>query len=345
MATPGKHSLDTAALASASKLLKTTAGDKQSGLDSHSGALTTVPQQPTTQDTVNELLPVAPSVLNYAANPNYLRLLRSRNEIGYFKTILKETLTSQSFEIVVSYFRYAMTQTLKSAILLRYLNSQEPRTSDAEAKINALVPLAVDVTMSALYARLRNLNRAFVKHATRYTSAPSYTKDVELPLPFALAIQEIGSFETQALSTNVVYLPTYPEGVNYDGRSNPQYKYAEYQSYVPFMKSIGIPCKTIDPNNKLGSAWWTLKVSNQHATTDLLCTLPQSHYSDHSVVLRQLFLVTPQGSSQPSDDIVNFGQNHENYGYRAKAVRPASNVRAFLALCHAPTEEWRCRFG
>ncbi|XP_073018254.1 uncharacterized protein [Primulina eburnea] len=194
-------------------------------------------------------------------------------------------------------------------------------------------------SQEAIYAKLRSIFKAYGKHASRYASAPAYTKDVELPLPFALAIQELGVFETCSLLTNFVYAPTYPEGVEHEGRKKSAYPHAEYLSYLPTLKELGIPCKSIDPRVKTGSSWWTYKVKNFHDTHDLICTLPPSLYSDLSAIIRSVFLI-PKLESNECKDVVQPPADAKDYGTRLKDVIPGSAVRSFLALCHGPEEEW-----
>lgn len=144
--------------------------------------------------------------------------------------------------------------------------------------------------MSALYAKLRSIHKSYGKHGTRYTSSPSYSEEVEILPPFALAIQEFGAFETHSLENQSIYSPTFPEGNQNEGREKAEYPLTEYLSFLPTIKSLAIPCKSIDSKLTAGSAWWTYIVRNVHHTSDLVCTLPPLHYSYQTAVLRSVYM-------------------------------------------------------
>lgn len=93
----------------------------------------------------------------------------------------------------------------------------------------------------------------------------------------------------------------------------------------------------MDTGIEAGSPWWTYKVENWHHTSDLVCMLPPSHYSDLSATFRTVVLVP---KSDRCADIIEFPENIVNYATRVREMRPGSGVRSFLALCHGPKEEW-----
>lgn len=271
-------------------------------------------------------------------NPLYLRRLKDRKELGYSRSVGKKKLELWPIEIDVPRFRYAIKNVLMNALIARYHTHSEMRSIDIYTEINEIVPIVSDMCMSALYAKLRSIHRSFGRYTTRYTTAPCYTKDVELPLPFALAIQEFGTFETHSLKKNFIYAPTYPEGVINEGRERQDFSMAEYFSYLPTLKNHGIVCKSVDVRIKTGSPWWTYKVVNESNTSDLICTLPPTHYSDQSAVLRTVFL-TPD-DEHCCFDIIHHPADFIDYGTRAREVPPGTCTRSFLALCHGPEEEW-----
>ncbi|KAL6996487.1 hypothetical protein U1Q18_006620 [Sarracenia purpurea var. burkii] len=268
----------------------------------------------------------------------YIRLLKDRKELGYRRSTGKNRLEMVTYEIDVPTLRTNIGAVMRHALIARYQAHTMMRQSDIVAEIDDIVPLVSDMCMSALYAKLHTLHKSYGRHPTRYTPPPCYSKDVELPLPFALAIQEFGAFETHSLKQNVVYAPTYPEGVINEGRENQIFSLAEYLSYLPTLRELGIPLKSVDPCLKNGSAWWTYKVENVHNTSDLVCTLPPSHYSDLSAIIRSCFLVPDAANC--CKDIITFPQPPEDYGTRMREFHPGYCVRSFLALCHGPEEEW-----
>ena len=273
-------------------------------------------------------------------DPKYLSLLTTRGEIGYWRASDRKVLANRVLTLDCTEFRRTIGATLTSALRIVYYQQGSMRQADIDAEIAAFVPLAVDVCMTALYAKLRNIHRSHNVHPTRYTTAPSYAKDVELPLPFALAIQELGVFETNSLTANVLCIPTFPEGTQHEGRAAAANHITRYLSYLPTLRELGLPLKTIDVHLKKGSPWWTYKLSVQDNTVDLVCTIPPSLYTDFSAQLRMLFIVPTAADAFDAAELVEHDAAIPHFGVRAKELRRGINYRAFLALCHSPSECW-----
>nr|WKB12160.1 coat protein 2 [Allium deltapartitivirus] len=286
----------------------------------------------------SELIPRQLQRLTLDVNPAYIRKLKDREELGYMRAADKQELEVKSFELDPKALRDAMTGTLKAALTYRWFAHTSMSNTQIETQINKIAPYIVDMCMSALYAKLRNIHKAYGKHGTRYPSAPLYNKDFELPLPFALAIQELGVIQTHSMETNYLLVPTYPEGTQNEGRSSADFPGAQYMSYVPKLKSNGILCKSVDTRIKHGSAWWTFKVENAYGTSDLVGILPPSHYSDLSAQLRALFLHCDEDDK--CQDIIKLDANTATYTTKLRDFLPGFNVRTFLALIHAPKNEW-----
>ncbi|CDO45228.1 Coat Protein [Arhar cryptic virus-I] len=285
-----------------------------------------------------ELYPVQTKRLVLEGNPSYYRKLLDRKEIGYRRTGAGKVLTFRSFDLNVSYFRTAITDVMSRVLKIRYQSNGSMRQTEIDTEIATFVPHIVNVCMSALYAKLRSLNKSYGRHGTRYATAPVYTKDIEIPLPLALAIQELGSFQTQNLENNVIMIPTYPEGVQHEGRTAAEFPVAEYLSYVPTLLDLKIPLKSVDARIKTGSAWWTYKLEVIHYTADFICTIPRSLYSDMTALLRTLFL---SGSlEQPPEDLVVFPEDQATFGTLLNCLSAGFNARTFLALIGGPKEEW-----
>nr|XP_016456128.1 PREDICTED: uncharacterized protein LOC107780122 [Nicotiana tabacum] len=173
--------------------------------------------------------------------------------------------------------------------------------ADAEAADHATV--TADVCMSALYAKLRNIHRTFGTYSNRYTNSARYTKNIELPVPFAEAISNIGVFNIEMTVNIKTIVPTYPEGTENEGCSCEEFPIARYCGILPHMKNAGIPLKSIDIHDTTGTAWWTFKV--KHDAPLSLTRLKIRH------IRRGWFDI---GDDAP--------------------------FRAFAALCGGPSEEW-----
>ncbi|KAL4576034.1 hypothetical protein LXL04_012122 [Taraxacum kok-saghyz] len=189
-----------------------------------------------------------------------------------------------------------------------------------------------DVLTTVLIDRICGL------YKTRYLSPPSYSNKIELPLPFALAIQEFGHFTTHSLQNNYLMVPTYPENTRNEGRASYDFPAAEYQSYIPTLKRLGIEMKSVDNKVISGSPWWTFKVLNLEKTPDLVCTLPRSHYSDLDAVLRSVFCFADHASGE-CKDVIKLPADTGDYGTLMHCMKPGLNARSFLALINDGTEE------
>lgn len=274
-------------------------------------------------------------------NPAYVSRLEKRRELGYYANPANRRLQFTTFDLNVAEFRRCITQVMTRVLHVRYYDRSNLRATEITAEIAVIVPLTVSACMCAVYAKLRQIHRQHGRLATRYPTPPHYNKDIELPLPLALAIQELGMFQTESLEQNLLLAPTYPEATLYEGRAVDAFNITDYQTYVPTFKDLGIPCKSVDPNLKKGSAWWTYRLTNSEGTTDLLCAMPPTCYSDLAAAIRMLFLAT---SDEPDDttcsEIFNWPDNMNDFGTHLRESPPNSNTRAFLALCQGPKEEW-----
>lgn len=273
-------------------------------------------------------------------NPHLIRKLEDSNEIGYRKPLTKKKAKFTTLDVDPAEVRRCIAAVLQPVLLKRYLALGSYRSSEIAVLVKELTDLTVDACMAALYAKFRSIHRTYGTLGNRYTTPATYTREMELPLPLALAIEEFGAFETHSLTENLLLAPTYPEGTKNEGRSVDELKTTEYISYLPTFKELRIPCKAVDTRLKNGTAWWTLKVRNTYSVTDLQMTLPPSHYSDLAAQLRALFLAGQAEKRDEPLDFVKFTEPVANYGIRYRDLRDGYNIRVFFALIHGPEEEW-----
>lgn len=273
-------------------------------------------------------------------NPKFITDLSNRSELGYWITPARKVLTQRAVDLDVTEIRRCLINLLTRVMTILYFENGSMTSADILIELNAIVPVTVDICMSALYAKLRNINRHYGVHPTRYPTAPSYGKDTELPLPIALAIDMLGAFETQCLTNNMLYVPTFPENTQHEGRNQAAYPLLTYGSYKSTFAELKIPMKSIDPQMKRGTPWWTYGLQSVNSTIDLICRLPPSMYTDFSAQIRMLFLAPDIGQGYVVRDIIAQPANPTHYGFRAKGLRRGIHVDTFQALCHLPQEFW-----
>lgn len=272
------------------------------------------------------------------SNPNYLLRLKNSNVLAYERGEANRFTAIRYYDINVVNLRRNMSATLTDFLRWRYY--QMGRLSDASVieETTRVVTVTVDACMSALYAKLRTIHKQYPTYAGRYTTPPIYHKDLELPLPFADAIQNFGVFETQALITNHIMVPTYPEGTRYEGRSTEIFAANMYETATIYLKMHGIPLKSVDTRAKFGTAWWTYKAVVNDRLIDLNCILPFLHYSNHTSTCATMFLnTTAAGAIRP---IITYKDEDEYYGTKVRSLRLDARYRTFSALCQAPRIEW-----
>jgi hypothetical protein len=202
--------------------------------------------------------------------------------------------------------------------MILYFDSGSMRDADINTELKAIVPVTIDVWMTALYARLYNIHHDYGLHPSNYPTPPSFAKEIELPLPLALLIESFGTFETSCLTTNYLYIPTYPENTQHEGRANAEYPIIRYMLYASTFRELKVPMKAFEPHNKSGTPWWTYRVSTVCSTHDLICVLPPL-CTYLSAELRFLLLIPDPDHNNDVQEIVTHPQNVAHYGFRMKA--------------------------
>lgn len=283
-----------------------------------------------------ELHPITDAKI-LTVNPSFINNLLAQGVLGYRRSSEPKT---QILELNCTELRGCMLTTLTHCLKIAYCEKGSVRESCIESEMAKIVPVTVDVCMTALYAKLRSIHQFFGPLPVQYSTAPSYIEDVELPLPYALAIQDLGMFEKSCLQQNLIMVPTFPPGTEHEGRANEAYNVFDYMLYVPVLKELGFRFKSIDSSVKAGSPWWTYKVMTVYGTADLACTLPPSLYPNYSVTLRMLFVVPNSVDDCTVPDIIQHAPDTMDYGRHAKELRYGTDVRTFLALSHFPSEWW-----
>lgn len=277
--------------------------------------------------------------LSFTANPDFATKLRNTHSLGFNRPVGARAPTMRYYTLNVRNLFNAFNALTTSYLKFKLYEAQVMSYAEADAEVAVMAPIIANACMAALYARLRNIHQQFQEYATRYTARPSYNKAIELPLPFADAVQNIGVFSPVGTLTNIVVVPNYPEGTQNEGRSTQNWSSYQYEAYIPQLKSLGIPLKSVDTHLKTGSLWWTYSVSYVNDTFDLRCIYPPINYTDHSVMLAGLFLVT----NAADHTVLSIVQRHADeilYAYRARELPDDYNMKAFSALIHSPPHEW-----
>jgi len=271
-------------------------------------------------------------------NPDYAKRLTAEGTVGYARTIDSRRPSLVYYEINVKELRDTISTLLTQYLKNKIYESKSMTFAQADAEITATVPVITNACMAALYAKLKTIHTQFQTYSARFGSRPTYTKEIELPLPLADAISNFGVFTPDNCEKNVICIPVYPENVQNEGRSTQIWSSYDYESYIPYLRTFGIPIKSVDTRSKAGTAWWTFKVSISNECFDFRCIYPPSNYSDHACMTAAMFARCDADGT--IHHIIKHARDVTEYAFRLREVPPGLHLKMFAALCQAPCEEW-----
>lgn len=298
----------------------------------------TVADQQAEPEIQTELVPRQYERMALTIDPNFVDSLVKLGRLGYLRPHAQRHAVPRHYVVEVTNFRNAITALIRPYLEQKLWATITMTEDEITAELNTVVPLITNACMAALYAKLRNIHRSYQQYSGRFPNPPTYTKDVELPLPLANAIETFGLFVPASCLTHNTVIPVYPENIQNEGRSTQNWSCHQYEAYVPYLKELGIPVKSIDTRVKTGTPWWTYKVERQDDCFDFRCIFPPVNYSDHSVLIATMFARTNDaGESLPIIQALN---DDRNYAYRGREIPDDFKLKAFAALCHASSEEW-----
>ena len=302
------------------------------------GPVTTVP--PTTEAPApKDLLQWPIERLATQVNQVFLDTITQNGEGGYEVPDDQIVTTLRVYEINVTNLRTAFSSVLYNVLRTKFIERGDRTVAAATTLATNVSTLTADVCMAALYAKLRTLHRQISTYKGRFTDQPSYTKDVEIPLPFASAIEGIGLFKTVAMNTRYTVIPVYPESTANEGRSMADCSFLNYKSYLAYFAEIGIPTKTIDTRVTPGNAWWTYRTSYDGDVYDLKIFFPPLHFNDHLANLAIMFLGN-SGEQHANAPLITPKADDQDYGWHVKDIREGEQARAFTALCQWAPRYW-----
>ena len=272
-------------------------------------------------------------------NPIFLETIVLNGEGGYEVSDVQVNPVTRVYEINVTNIRTAFRSVLYTILLTKFIERGDRTVTAATNLATTVSTLTADACMAALYAKLRTLHRQIYTFKGRFTDQPTYTKDIELPLPFAVAIDGIGMFRTSAMSTRYNVVPVYPENTKNEGRSTDSINFLEYKSYLAYFAEIGIPTRTIDTRIAPGNAWWTYRTSYDGDVYDLKINFPPLHFNDHLANLA-IMLLGNSGADGTNSNLITFKEDDLDYGWHVKDIREGEQARAFAALCQWAPRYW-----
>lgn len=272
------------------------------------------------------------------ANPEYAQSMRDTEELGYSRSTANRLLGTTTYELIPATIRARIVDTLTVSLTWLYREHGNVSANTAPTRAAADAVLIADGCMSALYARLRTIHKSYAINPQRFNSAPLFPKEVELPLPLAIAIEQIGIFDTEDVVTKARIVPTFPENIQNEGRSAATWNLSQYLSVQAFLKNLNIPFKKVNVMNKTGTPWWTFKAIYNHGVYDLQCIFPPQMYTALAVTLRILFLARDDHNA--AIQLYTALADEIEHPLRARQIHPRERRNAFFALCNFPNSYW-----
>lgn len=276
-------------------------------------------------------------------NEAYIRWLKDGRFLGWRRLPSELKTRTKDVSLEISNLRSVAKNVFKHVLAWRMIDSGNFTEAESAELAPEIAKSVSEAFMTALYAKLRFIHQQSRTHVSRYNARPSYNKVVELPLPFALAIEGIGRIETHSEPERRMLIPDVPEGTKYECREEEEFDSFNYQTYMNVMRDLKIPLKSIIPQTQTGNPWWTYKVLEITKKLNLQCTLPPSHYTEYSAHLRSVFL--GNAFETKVTQIVDFTELKHKYGTMFRERDIGFNRLAFEALCQSPEEDWNLNSG
>jgi hypothetical protein len=160
---------------------------------------------------------------------------------------------------------------------------------------------------------------------------------LEVPLPFAIAISQLGAVEINSMPERTIALPaiSVAEAAHFMIPQNQCFKAFDYAQAVKFAKSLGIEFSTVDLNMKTGSAWWLLRGEITEEVFYLSLPLPESNFNEDNAILHSMFCLNPDRSFGTT--LFTLGElDAGTYGYILRNPHKGMNANSFFALCSGP---------
>lgn len=265
------------------------------------------------------------------------------NILGFERLPNSRVPTPRYYTLNLNAFRGAILNTASRYLRLRLTEPNILTKEAIDEKMDKMVPLIVNACVSALYAKLYAIHQAFNTYTNRFLTTPTYHDGMELPLPFADAIANIGVYTPGGSVDLYNLVPVYPENIHNEGRivkdgdDDDDGKY-DYEWCMNVMKDLGVPLKCVDTEVKSGSPWWTMRPVQFREEVDFQCVFSASNYSDDAVLTAVMFLYKDEegvakGVVDPRDDDLE-------YGFRCWEMTDVDPHLVFAARCNAPMIEW-----
>lgn len=260
--------------------------------------------------------------------------------LGY-KPFVKDLYTEPTFvELSADNIRNSVARVLLSEIRDRLERKRDVAPSDVREWSEEWADIMANSIMLVFYQKLRNIHKVLAHHSSRFSAKVNVSGDLEIPLPYAYCIQELGHVRIADLTKEMFVVPTYPEGVGFGTTAMTDWSHAKHNRVVRSMKDIDISFAAVDVRKIKGSTWWLYQQIQIGGSVRLVCPLPEVNFREGGAVLHSLFLTgEAQVIVNEIADLTSIAG--KSYGLMLQNPPPGIQYCTFRALCSEDQTQWQ----
>lgn len=265
----------------------------------------------------------------------------TEGSLGY-KVFVKDIYTKPTFiELNVKNISEAVKSVLNEEIRDRLIKKRDVATSDIELWSDEWSNCLTNSFLMVMYQKVRHINCLVCINSGRFAAKVNVTGDIELPLPFAYCLSELGHVRIADLTKEMLVVPTYPTGIqNFGLLEDTTWSHAKHNRAVRSMKEIDIAFSAVDVKKARGSTWWLYRQVQTGSSVRLTCPLPEVNFHKGGAVLHTLFL---QGDGDvTANEIADIGPlGSDTYGMMLQNPPPGIQFCTFRALLSEDNMQWQ----
>nr|CAH2618929.1 putative coat protein [Subalpine fir deltapartitivirus]CAI5384014.1 putative coat protein [Subalpine fir deltapartitivirus] len=260
--------------------------------------------------------------------------------LGY-KPFVKDLYENPTLiELNIDNIRSSIALVLFSEIRDRLEKRRDVTESDVNKWSDEWATIMTNSTILVIYQKLRIMHKLINVNSSRFAAKVNVTGDLEIPLPYAHCIQELGHVRISDLTKEMFVVPTFPDNVGFGTASFTDWSHAKHNRVVRSMKDIDISFATVDVRKIRGSTWWLYQQIQTGSSVRLVCPLPEVNFHEGGAVLHSLFL---KGESQViANEIADLNPiQGKTYGLMLQNPPPGIQYCSFRALCSEDQTQWQ----
>lgn len=299
--------------------------------------------KPKRPPTTTELPEQAPTDTMAIGNKDYEMMLMLERRLGTFYKRNKMEDACKWATLNATAFRASLNATLRGVIRRLLLKDHFESETNITARLDFVVPKLVAGICMMTYLRLRTVNFGLEDEGNVYMVKPKTSAPLEIPKPFAIALQQLGAIEIVGLPNRVIAYPALEttDAANFLQVTASRYKPNEYAQAVEYCKSIGMQFAPIDNSSKAGSAWWLFQGHTDDGAFQLTCPLPESNFTEQDALLHLMFCATMDSTF--GSQLFTLGElNTGNHGFMLRNPHDEANINSYFAYSDDPLSQlWK----